>query len=62
MVVDVVVVVVVVVGIVVEVVNPAVVVVAEEAPKVLVDNDFNQKYKTKRNAIVITQLEFVKPI
>ena len=58
---------VVVVDVVVDVVDPAVVVVAEEAPEVLVDNDLKikcetKRISTKRHAIEIRQLEFVKPI
>ena len=58
---------VVVVDVVVDVVDPAVVVVAEEAPEVLVGNDLKIECETKRisttrHAIAIRQLEFVKPI
>ena len=46
---------VVVIDVVVDVVDPAVVVVAEEAPEVLVDNDLKKDCETKRKALKDTQ-------
>ena len=44
-----------------DVVDPAVVVVAEEAPEVLVDNDLKKECETKRISTK-RNVEFVKPI